>query len=491
MAARKEEFFRKARSSFDHVLAYEDARLQQKARDLIPYDELRSKASAKAKELALGEKHLRDLLLLELLAWFKHSFFSWVDKPRCGDCDNGETVSLGMTSPTAADLAFGASRVESFECVRCKALTRFPRYNDPGKLLETRRGRCGEWANCFTLCCRSVGYDARYVLDWTDHVWTEVYSDVEARWLHCDPCENVCDRPLLYEAGWGKKLTYVIAFSRDDVQDVTWRYSARHDEVLGRRNDVPEPWLVWLVTKLRSERLAQAGAARKQHLLERCVRELVELMNVRTSTDDEELRGRQTGSIEWRRARGELGGGAVEKSPSYVVVPTEAELERGRVELRYDCSQDVYARGDERIEGWKSLIFEAKGGIQRKVEYDWDMVYLARTENSDRSSATWKIDLTATGTSVDRVEVEVHGTCFESGQVVWKLDGDKNTVRLRDGERQQVTTDLRGSKVVRLTAEMSDGSWQHTQLFRQKRVSPDDDESTWTWPFHLLVYLRK
>ena len=63
--------------------------------------------------------------------------------------------------PTDEERRYGAHRVEAYRCRTCGVTTRFPRYNHPGKLLQTRRGRCGEWANCFTLCCRAMGWEAR------------------------------------------------------------------------------------------------------------------------------------------------------------------------------------------------------------------------------------------------------------------------------------------------------------------------------------------
>lgn len=56
---------------------------------------------------------------------------------------------------------------------------------------------------CFTLCCRAVGAEARIVYDSTDHVWTEVYSEFEQRWIHCDACEDAWDRVRkLYAISW-------------------------------------------------------------------------------------------------------------------------------------------------------------------------------------------------------------------------------------------------------------------------------------------------
>ena len=187
----------------------------------------------------------------------------------------------------------------------CNKKTRFPRYNHPGKLLETRNGRCGEWANCFCLCSRALDFDTRYILDWTDHVWAEIYSNSQKRWLHADPCENALDKPLIYEHGWNKKLSYVIGFSRQEVVDVTWRYSSRHREVLERRNECEELWLVKYCNQLSQIRQNGLSKSEKEQLQRRLLTEIVEFLTPKQIKEGEDV-GRQSGSLQWRMSRGEI-----------------------------------------------------------------------------------------------------------------------------------------------------------------------------------------
>jgi hypothetical protein len=136
------------------------------------------------------------------------------------DVNNEENYSfLGYVFPTHTERQCGdASRTELYRCRSCLSYTRFPRYNNAMSVIETKRGRCGEYSMLLYRMLRILGYhEIRWVVDWSDHVWVEVYLRVNAdddnsgRWVHLDPCEAAVDNPLLYES-WGKNQTYIVAY---------------------------------------------------------------------------------------------------------------------------------------------------------------------------------------------------------------------------------------------------------------------------------------
>ncbi|XP_077125035.1 peptide-N(4)-(N-acetyl-beta-glucosaminyl)asparagine amidase isoform X1 [Ranitomeya variabilis] len=465
------KFFKTLQSNAQHVMMYELPELQQKAREHIPVSELKAKAQEKLQQAKSLESDTSmnedDFLTLELLCWFKEQFFSWVNNLPCSRCGE-QTQAKESLSPSDDDLRWGASRVENHYCNKCQYINRFPRYNDPGKLLETRRGRCGEWANCFTLCCRALGLEARYVWDSTDHVWTEVFSSSQNRWLHCDPCENACDKPLLYEVGWGKKLSYIIAFSKDEVVDVTWRYSCKHEDVISRRKDVRESWLRETIAGLNKTRQQSLPEQRKKELLGRLIVEIVEFMSPKMPKPGD-LGGRVSGSVAWRVARGETG----LQAKSFIFVPTEKEKADKRFHLQYNVVDDRYTRvsnNNEVISGWENGVWVTES-ICRKVENDWKMVYLARTEGSSSAKIGWKFECASVGLSIESISVRSSSQTFHSGNINWQLRSQETQVEANADTALHSYPEFGNASDVVLEADLSggeeDAAWQHTQLFRE------------------------
>eukprot|EP00930_Biecheleria_cincta_P006154 TRINITY_DN107131_c0_g1_i1.p1 TRINITY_DN107131_c0_g1~~TRINITY_DN107131_c0_g1_i1.p1 ORF type:complete len:406 (-),score=56.06 TRINITY_DN107131_c0_g1_i1:143-1360(-) len=188
--------------------------------------------------------------LQDLFAWFRDAFPYY--RGACIAC-GAQGDFIGLVSPSAADEAHGrVTVVELYACnpklnetfgadvevessVKLPAcagtkVTSFPRYSSVAlPVLQTRRGRCGEYSVLGMELVRALGMEARWINNHAGHVWLE--AKVRNRWVHIDPCEAAVDKPFIYAQEWGRVPDHVLAYQCDvfnktdvTVSDVTLQY---------------------------------------------------------------------------------------------------------------------------------------------------------------------------------------------------------------------------------------------------------------------------
>lgn len=297
-SSKVEPFRARVQHYWNGVCKLEEPSLIEKARGVIPIDKLEKRIN----DENVDGKSQEWMTLKVLMNWFKSDFFEWVNQPQCWNCGARDSMTgKSAIQPTEYETRRGASRVEGYVCNACGSMVRFPRYENAGTLLETRKGRCGEWARAFALCCRAMGLITRMVYDWTDHVWVECWIQTENRWVHADSCEDVMDEPLMYDRGWGKKLTYCVAVGKDVVMEVTRRYVDNWQQCLERRNEATEHDIDTLVMQMDTN-ARQIWADRDTE-----IRWKKDFQDLGRRSEGGWVGGRTSGAKDWIQSRGEDG----------------------------------------------------------------------------------------------------------------------------------------------------------------------------------------
>jgi len=281
------------KSNMNLILNYKDPETQRRIKEIIP----------KRRENSSSKEYVK-----ELLHWYKNDFFTWCNKPKCPLCHSDKNISSVETCVSnEEEQRYQSYRTEVYCCQGCGGTqVRFPRYNAPLKLLETKTGRCGEWANLFGAILFTCGFKTRFINNYEDHVWNEFYNEEEKRWIHIDSCEEAYDTPLVYEQGWGRVMTFIVAVSDEEIVDVTPRYVKDWNVVRERRSDAMENSLKSIIHRINQDLGVKLSEEEKGRLNERRMNEKKEFENKTGKVSEEEKMPRQSGSEDWKKERGEI-----------------------------------------------------------------------------------------------------------------------------------------------------------------------------------------
>jgi peptide-N4-(N-acetyl-beta-glucosaminyl)asparagine amidase len=235
---------------------YSNPQILKKVRSLIPTDIVLKITSTKKEEQYNN--------VVPLLKWFKNKFMKWTPtEPVCEICTNNrrDRLSSSHRSTTTSEKetpimqlkeiiqgnSWKIRSIEIFVCRSCNCEFAFPRYGEILNIAETKTGRCSEWSILFGAMLSSLGIKTRIVHDFLNHCWNEALffsspssssSSEKGQWVHIDSTLDYpisLNHPQYYEQNWKKEYQYVLAFTADEVKDVTKTYTIKWETILQRR----------------------------------------------------------------------------------------------------------------------------------------------------------------------------------------------------------------------------------------------------------------
>lgn len=142
--------------------------------------------------------------------------------------------------------------------------------------------------------CLECGVLEQYILFFGSLIkYWQYFSPAQGRWIHLDSCEAVRDQPLLYSKGWGKRMSFCLAFSTEGAMDVSRGYI------------LPEKWQEAL--NIRASIISEADLEKVKNTLGRCIcdTKIIAGIDIHDKPSKAGLSYRCTRTIKGRRCKDE------------------------------------------------------------------------------------------------------------------------------------------------------------------------------------------
>lgn len=165
---------------------------------------------------------------------------------------------------------------------------------------------------------------------------------------------------------------------------------------------------------------------------------------------------------------------------------SDDELQRGSMTIEYNSVEDQFYRNEIRDEAKWNERFFSYSNLQRKMEKDWKMVYLARKSLFQNGFAKFQFEIDSEEKQFGHLQLACPSHQFDQfGSIELFLHFDDQRISLSSSSSSVFEFDFPTKSIKKFQLEIvlsstndenDSNSWQKTQLFRQSTLPTSSDD---------------